>query len=471
MVDWDEILKTHVVELIRNYCYKWWEMDIKFYDKHSYYISDNVHCYNPFCKLRNSCNKGAKSCRQFIVALLEEIGKEGEYLSAKCNSGLNVIIIPIVLDGELIGTVVGSGFKLTKIENGENGKYNIDKLSIPVFEDNIIELAHNSLTNYNETTDEQIMDAIIERAYNSLTNYNVATDEQIIDLLKLVASDVRVNYKKQKDSERFVKERRELQGKFIHEKYKNIVSVSPEMSEIFETVDVIENSEKTILIGGETGTGKELLAAAIHYNSPRKDKVFIIQNCSAFNASLLNSELFGHVKGSFTGAISDKKGLFQIADGGTLFLDEIGDMSLGNQANLLRVLENGTYYKVGGIEVQSTDVRIIAATNKNLNEQIEKGLFRQDLFYRINTIPITIPPLRKRSGDIVPLLYHFLEAFSMNHNVPTKEVSAEVVDWFETYEWPGNVRELKNQIERLCILSGSNNRIELELLSSQLNGK
>lgn len=257
---------------------------------------------------------------------------------------------------------------------------------------------------------------------------------------------------------------------FDREKYKNIVFASSEMAEVFDTVKIIESSEKTILIEGETGTGKELLAAAIHYNSPRKDKVFIIQNCSAFNDALLNSELFGHVKGSFTGAISDKKGLFQMADEGTLFLDEIADMSIGNQATLLRILENGTYYKLGGTELHRVDVRIIVATNKDLHTQVEKGLFRKDLFYRINAIPITLPPIRKRKGDIIPLLYHFLESYAETHNTLKKEVSQEVVQLFEAYDWPGNVRELKNQVERLIILSDSNNKIQAKLLPPQMKG-
>ncbi len=165
------------------------------------------------------------------------------------------------------------------------------------------------------------------------------------------------------------------------------------MENVFDTLELIKNTESPVLIEGESGVGKELIAAAIHYNSLRKNKMFIIQNCSTFSDTLLSSELFGHEKGSFTGAALEKKGLFEIADGGTLFLDEVGDMSIEDQGKLLRVLENGTFYRVGGVDQKRVDVRIIAATNKELEKQVEKGLFRADLFYRINTIRINIPYL------------------------------------------------------------------------------
>ena len=190
------------------------------------------------------------------------------------------------------------------------------------------------------------------------------------------------------ENHNILKKKRNYNGK-----YKDIIGVSQEMETVFDTLELVKNTESPVLIEGESGVGKELIAAAIHYDSFRKNKVFIIQNCSTFSDTLLSSELFGHEKGSFTGATLAKKGLFEIADGGTLFLDEIGDMSREAQGRLLRVLENGTFYRVGGVEQKRVDVRIIAATNKELEKQVEKGLFRADLFYRINTIRINIPYL------------------------------------------------------------------------------
>ncbi len=446
MVDWNRILESHVVESICDSSYKWWGMRVRFYDKHNNCVTGNIHLNNSFCHLMYSCNEGAKICRQCYRSHIEELDKNSKYSFVKCHAGLNMITIPIIVDEEYVGVIIGSGLKLSERESFDIDMY-INKL--------------NRLG---------LDDKIIERGYNSLVSLNGSAEEQVADFLELAVKDVQVNYKLQKDIGQLAKEKETLREKAYHEKYKGVVFTSAAMTEVFDTVGIIEGSEKTILIEGETGTGKELLAAALHYNSPRKDKVFIVQNCSAFNDALLSSELFGHVKGSFTGAVSDKKGLFQLADEGTLFLDEIGDMSMENQATLLRILENGTYYKLGGTEVQSVDVRILVASNKDLYKQVEKGLFRKDLFYRINAIQITMPPLRKRKDDIEPLLYYFLEAYAETHNTVIKGVSREVIKLFKAYDWPGNVRELKNQVERLVILSGLNNKIEAKLLLPQMQG-
>ncbi len=228
--------------------------------------------------------------------------------------------------------------------------------------------------------------------------------------------------------------------KNYNERYKGIIGVSQAMENAFETLELIRNTESPVLLEGETGTGKELLAAAIHYDSPRKNKMFVIQNCSTFSDNLLSSELFGHEKGSFTGAIKEKKGLFEIADEGTLFLDEVGDMSRAVQGRLLRVLENGTFYRVGGVEQKRVDVRILAATNKKLKKQVEKGLFREDLFYRINTIRFNIPPLRDRKEDILPLFHHFFESCCKIRNMEKKEVNSDVFKLLVNHNWPGNIR-------------------------------
>ncbi len=356
-------------------------------------------------------------------------------------------VTPITVDEEYVGAMISSGLKFSEKKSPDKDMY-VTKLRSLGFDG-----------------------TIFERGYNSLISLNGSTEEFINDFLKLAVTDVKINYKSQKDKEQFVKKSKNLRENSYHEKYKNIIFTSSAMNKVFDTVEILESSEKTVLIEGETGTGKGLLATAIHYNSLRKDKVFIIQNCSAFKDALLNSELYGHVKGSFTGEKKKKKGLFQIADGGTLFLDEIGDMSIESQSNLLRVLENGTFYKLGGNELKSVDVRIIAATNKDLHKQIENGLFRKDLFYRINAISITMPPLRERKGDIIPLLYHFIETYAMASNSTLiKEVDQEVLELFEAYDWPGNVRELKNQVERLIILSGLNNKLKAKLLPPQING-
>lgn len=250
--------------------------------------------------------------------------------------------------------------------------------------------------------------------------------------------------------------------------YNAMIGKSKPMQVLYSLLDKIKNSESTVLIQGENGTGKELIARAVHYNSPRKDAPFLTVNCSAFNENLLDSELFGHVKGSFTGAHKDKKGLFESANRGTLFLDEIGDMSLSMQVKLLRVLQDGSMIPVGGTESRRVDVRILAATNRDLKEMIEQGQFREDLYYRINVINTHVPPLRDRKEDIPLLVDHFLVRGCKEKRVALKTVAKRAMEKVYDYPWPGNIRELENEIERLIVLSGDDPKIGLELLSARI---
>jgi transcriptional regulator with PAS, ATPase and Fis domain len=222
------------------------------------------------------------------------------------------------------------------------------------------------------------------------------------------------------------------------------------------------------MIQGENGTGKELIAKAIHYNSPRKDKTFVSQNCSAFNENLLDSELFGHVKGSFTGAIKDKKGLFEIADKGTFFLDEVGDTSPSMQVKLLRVIQEGTFIPVGATETRKVDVRILAATNRNLKDMVEKGLFREDLYYRINVINLNVPALRDRKEDIPLLVDFFLDKVANEKNQKKKIMTKRALEKLYDFTWPGNIRELQNEIERLVVLAGDEQKLSADMLSPRL---
>ena len=247
-----------------------------------------------------------------------------------------------------------------------------------------------------------------------------------------------------------------------------MIGKSSVMQDLYNLLDKIKHSTSTVLIQGDNGTGKELIAKAIHYNSPRKDKVFVVQNCSAFNDNLLESELFGHVKGSFTGAVKDKKGLFEIANGGTFFLDEIGDMTLSMQVKILRVLQEGTFIPVGSTEPRKVDVRIIAATNKNIKDMIAKGEFREDLYYRINVINIAVPPLRDRKEDILLLAEYFIEKHHKETGLPKKKLSKKLLAKLMEHDWPGNIRELENEIERLIVLAGDDQVIEAESLSERI---
>jgi len=234
--------------------------------------------------------------------------------------------------------------------------------------------------------------------------------------------------------------------------YHQIIGQSPEIKKVFKVIDKVAGSNSTILISGETGTGKGLVARAIHLNSKRDKMPFISINCGAIPENLLESELFGHVKGAFTGATSAKAGKFEQADGGTIFLDEIGDMSPELQVKILRVLEEGEFEQVGGNRTYKVDIRVIAATHRNLEERVEKGLFREDLFFRLYVIPLNIPPLRQRKSDIPLLTNHYYKYFNQKNELAVDGFKPECLQLMTYYDWPGNVRELKNLVERLVVL-------------------
>ncbi|HEY8428432.1 MAG TPA: sigma 54-interacting transcriptional regulator [Sandaracinaceae bacterium] len=246
--------------------------------------------------------------------------------------------------------------------------------------------------------------------------------------------------------------------------YAGIVGASDSMRALFRMLERIKNSDATVLVLGENGTGKELVARAIHQQSRRAGKAFVATNCSAFNDNLLESELFGHKRGSFTGAVADKPGLFAVADGGTFFMDEVGDMSPALQVKLLRVLQEGVFMPVGGTETKKVDVRIIAATNRDLAQMVREGTFREDLYYRLHVVTLRVPPLRERKGDIPILIDHFLQRLGRRdgkQKVLTQRALAQLV----AHDWPGNVRELENEMERVWVLSGDDKVIDEDLLS------
>lgn len=243
----------------------------------------------------------------------------------------------------------------------------------------------------------------------------------------------------------------------LHRKYRfdNIIGQSEEIRKVLSMVERVADSDSTVLITGESGTGKELIAKAIHYNSPRATKPFVPINCGAIPGELLESELFGHVKGAFTGAIANRVGRFDLASGGTLFLDEIGELSLNLQVKLLRVLQERRFEPVGSAKTHESDVRVIAATNVDLAKAVTKGQFREDLFYRLNVIPIPIPSLKSRRNDVPLLLHHFVQHFNQTKNRTLTGFSSEALATLYHYPWPGNIRELENLVERLAILKGS----------------
>ena len=260
---------------------------------------------------------------------------------------------------------------------------------------------------------------------------------------------------------------RELRSKY---RFENVIGASPALRAVLDLVSKVAETDSTVLITGESGTGKELIARALHYNSRRAERRLVTVNCGAIPEELLESELFGHVRGAFTSAISQREGRFALAHGGTIFLDEIGDMSPNLQVKLLRVLQDRTFEPVGSSKSQTVDVRVVAATNQDLERAIREGRFREDLYYRLNVIPIEVPPLRQRPDDIPLLVHHFLDAMHQERGTRVDSISDEAMALLCRYDWPGNVRELENLIERLSVLRGEG-EIRVEDLPANLRGR
>jgi two-component system NtrC family response regulator len=290
-------------------------------------------------------------------------------------------------------------------------------------------------------TIEGAVDAMRMGAYDYLTK-PIELDE--LDLLIGRISERR----------RLISENRALKEQLVEKfSFDGIVSTSSQMEEVLNTAGRVAQSKASILIRGESGTGKELLARAIHFSSPRRERPFVAVNCAALNENLLESELFGHERGAFTGAEKQRKGRFELADNGTMFLDEIGDLPAATQVKLLRVLQEETFERVGGSDLIKVDVRVVAATNRNLEELIKRGAFREDLFYRLNVVTVEIPPLRLRREDIAPSIEHFAARYAKEQRRKKISFTKEVWNALQRYDYPGNVRELENIVQRAVILA------------------
>jgi len=280
-------------------------------------------------------------------------------------------------------------------------------------------------------------------------------DERLLAIItSIIAQAIKIHQMVLLEKEELAREVKALRSELVTKyRFDNIVGISSAMQEVFAVTAAVAASRASVLIVGETGTGKELIAKAIHYNSPRRDKPFVRVNCGALSEGLLESELFGHIRGAFTGAVSDKKGKFEVADKGTLFLDEVSNMSDRLQMKLLRVLQEKEFERVGDTRTMKVDVRLIAASNKDLEKEVQAGTFREDLFYRLNVVPIYLPPLRNRKDDIPLLIEHFLDIHNKENNKNVHKISKHVLDLLMRYPWRGNVRELENCVEKVVVLS------------------
>ncbi|MBU1053258.1 MAG: sigma-54 dependent transcriptional regulator [Proteobacteria bacterium] len=368
-----------------------------------------------------------KNYPPIISAILEEEG----YETLVANNGLNALEIINNSDIDLVLT----DMKMPLIDGiGLLERIKISDPDLPV----IMMTAHGTV--------EKAVEAMQKGAYNYILK--PFDNERLILFVKKAVKVYSI-----------IKENKQLRN-VVESQYKfgNIIGKSKAMRDVFETIQKVSPTSATVLIEGESGTGKELVAKSIHFNSPRSEKPFIPVNCSAFAENLLESELFGHEKGAFTGAVAMKKGRFELADNGTLFLDEISELSQGLQVKLLRVLQERTFERVGGVKPITVNIRVIAATNKHLKEEVRQGRFREDLFYRLDVLNINIPPLRQRLEDIHLLVEHFINKYAGQRKAgqPVTGVDTEVERLLYDYTWPGNVRELENFIERGIILCDSN---------------
>jgi DNA-binding NtrC family response regulator len=358
-------------------------------------------------------------------------------------------------DGESgLAMIEQNNFDLVLLDLALPGKNGLELL--PLFKERQPELPIIMITAYG--TVENVVDAIRAGAENFV--------QKPWDNEKLLA-DIRSAVARRRAEEENLQLKRTLKQRY---NFSNIVGKSDIMLKVFDLVAQVAPSRSTVLIQGESGTGKEVIAKALHANSPRRDKPFVPINTGAMPSELLESTLFGHVKGAFTSAVASKKGLFEVANGGTLFLDEIATMGMDTQAKILRVLQDKRFMHLGGIQELQVDVRILAATNIDLRQAVRDGKFREDLFYRLNVITVDLPPLRARREDIPLLVQHFLDFYANENNMAPRKLSTDAMRLMMDYDWPGNVRELENAIERGVVLS-TGPVIGAELLPGQISGR
>lgn len=350
------------------------------------------------------------------------------------------------------------GYEVTLAEDGQKAK---DLLAKKTFDMIISDLQMPHVTGIELL--KHVKESYPDTVFMLITAFG--TTETAVEAMKMGAYDyltkpfkideVRLNIQNALRSRNLEVENRSLKKELVKEySFQNMVGNSPAMHSIYDMVKRVSQTPTNVLITGESGTGKEVVAKAIHYNGPLKDRPFVTVNCGAIPENLMESEMFGHKKGSFTGAVSDKAGLFEVADGGTLFLDEVGELPLTIQVKLLRAIQERVIRRVGATDDMKVDVRIIAATNRNLEEMVQKGGFRQDLFYRLNVINIKTPSLRERREDIPLLANHFLKKYNERLGKNIGAISAEAMEILKKYDYPGNVRELENLIERTVALEG-----------------
>lgn len=454
MINWEELKHIHVIQKLNEILAQWFNTDLFFVDERGQVQNSEPDPASQLNKFKNPQNPlttvflANKQARDFFfesisVASKKIISSDQPHIVVLGPLGTESFLISkIMSEGEYLGSVVVYAYIEKESNSGIRPQIKSKLSSLGLAPDTF------------------------NKALSQLKALTTTQKQYFYELVDLVSQEISTLHTEiTKREERILELNNQLENRYS---YHSMIGKSKKMQELYSLLDKIKNSESTVLIQGENGTGKELISRAIHFNSSRKDAQFVTINCSAFNENLLDSELFGHVKGAFTGAIRDKKGLFEVANQGTLFLDEIGDMPPAMQVKLLRVLQEGTFMPVGGTEQRKVEVRVLAATNRDMKEMVEDGLFREDLYYRINVINITVPPLRDRKEDIPILVEHFLSRGCKEKNIPLRQFAKRGMEKLFEYPWPGNIRELENEIERLIVLSGDEIKISVDLLSPQI---
>lgn len=447
MINWDEFEHIHVIKKLRHILSSWWNVDVIFTDERGLvkgFDAAKTIFANPAVGHLVQKEAAQQNLAEVVLRTIEDLRMSDNRFAIKKwdLAGFDIGVFPISIENDFMGTVVAMGFF----------KDSKDPQRPHEVRDRLAAFGGSG--------------ELIEQSLGKLKYLDDEDRAHFCEVVNLVAEEVvTLHLEITRREDRIRELNKELGSRY---KYDNMIGKSKPMQALYGLLDKIKSADTTVLVQGENGTGKELIAKAIHYNSPRKDRPFVIQNCSAFNDNLLESELFGHVKGSFTGAIKDKKGLFEVADKGTFFLDEIGDTSPTMQVKLLRVLQEGTFTPVGSTEMRKVDVRIIAATNRNLKEMVEQGTFREDLYYRLNVINIRVPPLRERKEDIPLLAEFFLQKASENNGGAKRMLTKRALEKLYDYAWPGNVRELQNEMERLVVLAGEETKILPEMMSPKI---
>lgn len=443
MINWDEFDHIHVIKKLKEILGSWWNVDVLFTDEQGQLRaldSSKLSAVNPGLQFLIERPAAQESLFNLVSTAIRDLRmSENRFAIRKWElSGFDLGVFPIIVENDLLGTVVATGF----FKDDKEGR---------------LREVRERLSAFGCRAD------LIEESLGKIRVIDDLEKSHFIDIVELLSQEIVTLHLELSAREDRIRElNKELGSRY---KYDNMIGKSKPMQGLYAMLDKVKTTDSTVLVQGENGTGKELIAKSIHFNSRRRDKQFVEINCSGMVDTLLETELFGHMKGSFTGALRDKKGLFEVADKGTFFLDEIGDTSPSMQVKLLRVLQEGTFTPVGAVETKRVDVRIIAATNRDLRAMVAEGTFREDLYYRLNVIGIRVPSLRERKEDIPLLADFFLQKECEKLGVPKKSLSKRALEKLYDFPWPGNVRQLQNEMQRLVVLTGDETRIQQEALS------